>query len=122
MTWHVTRVRLGPGMSWITSWEVSEVVLAAGTLLGQLVGCPFGGTHLDADDTSVDILATRLAAAGSIHPAWVFCVVLTRRDTSNAFSEAVLGGIGGGTCFERDDASSVVLGDWPAGAGAIHSE
>ena len=118
-----------PGTSWITSWDVSEVAPAAGTLPGRREGCPSrwtrlyaGGTSLDAGDTSADVLATRLPSAGSRHPAGLFSVVLTCRDASSVSSDSVLGGIGKGTRLAREDASFVILGDWPAGAGIIHSD
>src|ERR1700723_3453377 len=117
-----------PGMFWTTSWDVYEVVPAAGTLPGRREGCPSrwtrlyaGGTSLDAGDTSADVLATRLPSAGSRHPAGLFSVVLTRRDASRISSDSVFGGIGKETRFERDDASFAIFGDWPACAGVLHS-
>ena len=117
-----------PAMTWTTSWDVSKVVPAAGTLPGRREGSPSrwtrlyaGGMSLAAGDTSTDVLANRLPSAGSIHPAGLFSVVLTRQDASRFSSDTVFGGICHGTCLARGDASFVTLGDWPAGAGIIHS-
>src|ERR1700723_3051519 len=46
----------GPaGMSWTTSWDVSEAVPAAGTLPGRREGCPSRWTRLYAGDASLNV-------------------------------------------------------------------